>query len=120
MSEARCPGCGVRHRVPEGEPLPRCRHCWSRLVLIEPVPPASSGPLFPTAAPVSGAGFGSRDSATKCRFPSEVTLYALWELRDCAWNGLVNLGVKQGKVRGRALPDGRKRAMAVAFGQVLD
>ncbi|HXY73048.1 MAG TPA: hypothetical protein VEM41_10920 [Actinomycetota bacterium] len=31
MHEARCPSCGTKVQVPEGQPLPRCKHCWSPL-----------------------------------------------------------------------------------------
>jgi len=31
MHEARCPSCGTKVSVPEGQPLPRCKHCWSPL-----------------------------------------------------------------------------------------
>jgi hypothetical protein len=34
MIEALCPSCGGKVQVPEGQALPRCRHCWSPLVAV--------------------------------------------------------------------------------------
>lgn len=31
MQQARCPSCGTKVELPEGQPLPRCKHCWSPL-----------------------------------------------------------------------------------------
>jgi len=39
MVEGRCPSCGTKVQSPEGQPLPRCRHCWSPLVVEAPLTP---------------------------------------------------------------------------------
>ena len=48
MQTARCPSCGTKVELPEGQPLPRCKHCWSPLVAVTdpsaaPARPVSSG-----------------------------------------------------------------------------
>jgi len=40
MQTARCPSCGTKVELPEGQPLPRCKHCWSPLQAV--VDPSSA------------------------------------------------------------------------------
>jgi uncharacterized paraquat-inducible protein A len=52
MYEAHCKSCGTKMRIAQGQPLPRCRHCWTPLV---PLIEAGSGP---SNDPAGGNVFG--------------------------------------------------------------
>ena len=54
MRDARCPSCGTKVTVPEGQPLPRCKHCWS--------------PLVEETSPTTQAGTASRGSGLDALF----------------------------------------------------
>jgi len=44
MRGARCPSCGTKVTIAEGQPLPRCKHCWSPLVADADDPATTFGP----------------------------------------------------------------------------
>lgn len=75
MHEARCPSCGTKVQLAEGQPLPRCKHCWSPLIAVDSSPaearPASRGngldALFAAYAATAeaGASVGTQNAPTE-------------------------------------------------------
>src|SRR5262245_34623295 len=80
MYEARCPSCGGKKHIQEGQPPPRCKHCWSPMMAPEGEAAAAS-----VAKPGTGlaALFETRDGTPRVAQGSSGT--AGPEL--CTWCG---------------------------------